>query len=460
MTDFTKFYIIASFLIFIVIICFTNIKKNKEISQLESKLLRHEHLLKSFAQKNKLNDNNAENITNEASLLISSLQKSKQELKSILFLYPELEKLYLPTNENKDKPKIGVDSVNKTIIDVELLLKTANKWSNVKEIYELQKQLRFYELTHSNLKIIPYMAEIIAEWESYQIEMHAIDLDWGNSYARSKKVSSIREIRKEAEEIIKKNKEAQYQLAYLLELFPSLEEVIETDYKDIETTNKEDYLHYDSIRDYISNEEWLSMSTTERNQLALDRYIQSHKKTKWQVGRDYELYVGYLYSQKGFSVDYFGSYMGLEDLGRDIIAKKDGKTYIIQCKYWSSLKMIHEKHIAQLYGTTISYCLENNENKKNVTGILVTNIALSETAKKFANYLKIKFIENLEAGEYPRIKCNIGHDELGIETKIYHLPMDQQYDRVKICKKGEFYAMTVKEAEEKGFRRAFKHYSE
>ena len=42
--------------------------------------------------------------------------------------------------------------------------------------------------------------------------------------------------------------------------------------------------------------------------------------------------------------------------------------------------------------------------------------------------------------------------------KIYHLPFDQQYDRTIIgdCA-GEFHAFTVKEAEDAGFRRAFKH---
>lgn len=371
-------------------------------------------------------------------------KKKASDLDRLLYLYP-----YLNSTLKNDLDLLDVNSIE--ALEADTLKQSFDS-------IEIKKQLEFYKNTHSNLKIIPYMAEIMADWESYQIEVYAKKLDWGSSIEREKKVKSIREIRKEVKEIIKKNKEAQYQLAYLLELFPSLEEVIETDYKDIEIINKEDYLHCDDIRDYISNDEWLSLSPTERNQLALDRYIKSHKKTKWQIGRDYELYIGYLCSQKGLSVDFFGSYMGLEDLGRDIIAKKGEKTYIIQCKYWSSVKMIHEKHIAQLYGTTISYCIENNESKKNVKGVFVTNIKLSETAKKFASYLKIKVIENLEAGEYPRIKCNIGHDEFGVETKIYHLPMDQQYDRVKICKKGEFYAMTVKEAEEKGFRRANKYY--
>ena len=54
--------------------------------------------------------------------------------------------------------------------------------------------------------------------------------------------------------------------------------------------------------------------------------------------------------------------------------------------------------------------------------------------------------------EFPRIKCNINNDG----EKIYHLPFDQQYDRVQIINDGEMYATTVTEAEEAGFRRAYR----
>ena len=156
----------------------------------------------------------------------------------------------------------------------------------------------------------------------------------------------------------------------------------------------------------------------------------------------------------GFEVDNYGSRMGLEDLGRDVIAKKNEKTFIIQCKYWSQQKTIHENHINQLFGTVVSYGIENNLDEKRVFGILITNTRLSETAKLFAKRLKIEYKENVEIGDYPRIKCNIGHSDWG--THIYHLPFDQQYDSAVISKPGEFYAATVKEAEEAGFRRAHK----
>lgn len=323
------------------------------------------------------------------------------------------------------------------------------------EANELKKRYEHLDKLDSNLTAIPYMAAIIADYETYGLEILAKQLDWGYSCERAKKVISIREIRKAAEEMAEKNLEAKYQLAYLLQLYPALEDVIETDYRQLPVIEIKDLSEYDKTRDWLSKEEYQTLSSVERNQLALDRYREAHSKTKWQIGRDYEMFVGYVYSKKGYVIDYFGSYMGLEDLGRDLIAKKGNSILIIQCKYWSQDKLIHEKHIMQLYGTLVCYCIENDVPKKNVKGILITNIQLSEQAKKMANYLKIQYDEKVKMGDYPCIKCNIGHDDFG-ETKIYHLPFDQQYDATKIDSPGEFFAMTVKEAEAAGFRRAFR----
>ncbi len=329
------------------------------------------------------------------------------------------------------------------------------------ERYESEISLlrQFKETFQSNLTAIPYLAGAIADIETYGIERLARNLDWGWSEERLKKVKSIREIRKDAQAMVEKNKESQYQLAYLLQLFPALSDVIECDFSELPPIDVSTISEYDGSRDYLSREEYDSLTVTERNQLALDRYVASHSKTKWQIGRDYEQYIGYMFRDKGYEVDQFGSYMGIEDLGRDIIAKKGGKIYIVQCKYWSSIKQVHEKHITQLYGTMVSYCIEHDFTQIESTlveGVLITNIELSDMAKKMAEHLGIKYRENVQMGDFPRIKCNLGHDEYGNETRIYHLPFDQQYDTTIINKPGEFYAMTVAEAEAAGFRRAFK----
>ena len=375
----------------------------------------------------------------------------------LLYLFPQIESIFDGTKVNYNKAISFSNSFQRAnnIFDVVNLLNNHKKLAT--ETIALKNKVDFLESTHSNLTAIPYMAEIMADYETYGIERLAKRLDWGYDQERLKKVKSIREIRKDAKEIVEKNKIAQYQLAYILKLFPALSDIIDTEFDKLPAIKVKELSEYDYVRDYLDKEEYLKLTPCERNQLALDRYQNSIRKSKWQIGRDYENYIGYCYTQKGYVVDYTGSYMGLEDLGRDLICKKGEKTLIIQCKYWSSKKQIHENHINQLYGSTISYCIEKNINPSMVKGLLVTNICVSPMARKIADYLNIKIVENKPLGTYPCIKCNINHNEFGELTKIYHLPFDQQYDSVKITKPGEFFAMTCEEAEEHGFRRAFKH---
>ena len=308
----------------------------------------------------------------------------------------------------------------------------------------------------SNLDTIPYMSFIYADLCTADFAAITQWLSWYSSSADLKKAASITALRENAHSRIEQLKWSEYQLNYLLTLYPTLQEVIETETSQLELSVDE-VQDFDPVRKFLTTEEWKALSETERNQLALDRYVESHKKSKWQIGRDYELFVGHTYRSMGYKVDFYGTYMGLEDLGRDLICKKGSKTLIVQCKYWSKEKQIHEKHIMQLFGSLTQYKIEHSGEK--VSGVLVTNITLSEVARKFAEALGISFSEGLEFGEFPRIKCNIGHDEKGNITKIYHLPMDQQYDKTKIDQPGERLVYTVAEAEAKGFRRAHRWHS-
>lgn len=193
----------------------------------------------------------------------------------------------------------------------------------------------------------------------------------------------------------------------------------------------------------------------ERNQLALDRYLKG-TKTKWQIGRDYELFCGREFEKEGYEVEYVGMEKKLEDLGRDLIASKKNEIKVVQCKYWAQSKLIHEKHILQLYGASIILNLEKGT-KFIIKPVFITNTRLSPTTTYFASILKVEIIHK-ELKYFPRIKCNINTDEFNRESRIYHLPFDQQYYRTKIKKSGEFYAESVEEAVRFGFRRAFNHY--
>lgn len=345
-----------------------------------------------------------------------------------------------------------IASLNAKCSELEMSVKSYEAFRDIRWPLLRDSVLDYKKEFSSNRTAIPYMSRIIADIMTVDLDRLAWSLSWGNNQERKKKVASLTALKKEKAEEIERIKGAEYQLAYLLELYPTLQDVIDAEFSEL-NVSYEQITEYDPVRKYMERSEWEKLTESQRNQLALDRYVESRKKSKWQIGRDYELYCGYCYEQQGYAVDYYGSFHGLEDLGRDLIVKKGSDTRIVQCKYWSKTKQIHENHIMQLYGSVIEY---NLANKQNATGILVTNITLSPKAKEFARVLGIAFKENMPLGEFPRIKCNIGVGEFNERTKIYHLPFDQQYDVTKVHEKDEFMAMTVAEAEKAGFRRAYK----
>lgn len=336
------------------------------------------------------------------------------------------------------------------------------EFKRTKEHYEAtvtQKDQLFEQIKKKNNESLEYISSLIADHLTLQYEISAKFLETKKNPAY-KEPQRIRELKEESKEIVQRSKMLQYKYEFLFQLFPDLELYVD----DVESISELSNLNNlgeladatDRIRYYLSREEYDSLSENERNQLALDRYVQS-KKSKWQIGRDYELFIGYEYAKSGWDIQYFGIERHLEDMGRDIIATKGDDIHIIQCKYWAKQKLIHEKHIAQLYGTTVQFILSSPSTKR-VVPVFATNIFLSDTARSFAEYLDVRLIENKPMTDFPRIKCNINRDELGAETKIYHLPMDQQYESAKICKKGEFFAFTVQEAVNAGFRRAWRWY--
>ncbi|MEI6144323.1 MAG: restriction endonuclease [Candidatus Berkelbacteria bacterium] len=236
----------------------------------------------------------------------------------------------------------------------------------------------------------------------------------------------------------------------LIDLREEVEDIDETTERSNKFTPKE---LEDDATYFLSVEEYRKLPSYERNQMALERYwTRPHKKVA--LGKMYERYVGYLYENRGYDVEYHGIVEGKEDLGRDLICRKGTEHIIVQCKYWSQFRTIYEKHIFQLFGTFFQY--RDEHLGQNIQAVFYTSTKVSDLAKRFAKELKINLMENQKMDKsYPCIKCNISKVD---GTKIYHLPFDQQYDNVKIEKnKGEFYCKDAKEAEDKGFRRAYKY---
>lgn len=321
--------------------------------------------------------------------------------------------------------------------------------------HKCQKEYKnIQKIRESSSAQYPWLAKLYAEYD-------AIKDNQRERHLRTKKrpalkaADEVKEIKQEKYELQKKAKMLEYQLTCYESLFPWLE-----DYKDAPPTEIYDHLQqhiepsaseYNSVMvHYLSREEYDNLPNTQKYQLALDRY-KGKKKSAWQIGIEYERYIGYLYECAGYSVRYQGAIMGLEDMGRDLIAENGSELLIIQCKRWAKEKHIHEKHIFQLYGTMVLATIQTP--RLPIHGVFVTTTTLTDVAKQCAKHLDIQVIENKPLSDYPLIKCNISK----AGEKIYHLPMDLQYDRAIITpSKGDCYVSTVKEAEDLGFRRAYR----
>ncbi len=236
----------------------------------------------------------------------------------------------------------------------------------------------------------------------------------------------------------------------------SVRDLIEALHNEKEEREAIDQSGEDATRRYISRAEWNKLPRAKRNQLALDRYLSpDRKRSSWSAGILYERFIGYTYEKHGYKVEYYGATKGRADLGIDLVAENDDKILVIQCKRLSKEKglPVRENTIAQIYGSAQFYKMNNNP-QKTVKPVIVTTYKLSPEAHNFANYLGVEVRENVELEPYPLIKCNISKKN---REKIYHLPMDQMYDKTVVePERGELYALTVEEAEKAGFRRAFR----
>ena len=213
--------------------------------------------------------------------------------------------------------------------------------------------------------------------------------------------------------------------------------------------------HDDPVEKYLIAAEWKALTPAQRNQLALDRYFESRQKSAWLAGIAYERFIGHSYEVDGYTVEYQGAIMGVNDLGVDLVCQRDSVTHLIQCKRLSEIKArpVRENAIAQLHGATLVFAHTKNIPIDKITPIIITTYQLSDEAKRFASILGIKYQEQVLFAKYPSIKCNVSRSG----ERIYHLPFDQQYDVTKVVPSdGDCWALTVAEAEAKKFRRAFR----
>lgn len=394
---------------------------------------------------------NQENCKNHKDSLIEELAELSQKkysmqayIDKLLSNADEGEKYVKKLHNESVSLQNKIENLKTTInVDTEILRSYAESLSkdNAKYIKEIANNSRV-------LSNITFISKVLPEYQTLHYQV-AYNYLLNKSHPAESAAETVLTLKRETKKHLEELNTYKLKLTYLESLYPDITEIF-----DKENFKFEAEENTDSVSSFVSNEEYSRLSSTERNQLALDRYLERRKSNE-EIGRDYEMYVGYRLECRGYQVQYNGIIKKLEDMGRDLIATKGNNTLIVQCKNWSQEKNIYEKHIFQLYGTLQLYKHDNPLFE--ATGVFITTTKLSDKARDIANVFNIKIVEQLPLGDFPRIKCNINRTT---GEKIYHLPFDQQYDTTVINKKdGELYAFTVKEAEEKGFRHAWKHFT-
>lgn len=285
----------------------------------------------------------------------------------------------------------------------------------------------------------PFLATLMAEYRQSMLDITVRD--------HATKKDMIAKLKKaEKEKAMLHNQIAVYEY-----MFPILNE-----FKDVPPLQLSQTLENSKTTGFqyqwLTQEEYDALTSEEKQQQWIKRYLSGISKSNWEAGIKYERYIGYLCEKKGYNVKYTGATLKLNDMGRDLIAYKENTIYIIQCKRYAQGKEVHENHLFQLFGSVAHYKKEHPNHK--VIGVFVTSSQLSDVAKQCAESLSVILYENIPFDNYPTIKCNIGKNG----EKIYHLPFDQQYDHITIqFSKGEFYADTIEEAKNLGFRHAMRH---
>lgn len=409
------------------------LSKSKEL-QREKECLRKEY------------ENYASELKKKEKLLSKELQEEKQRLKkehASRLVYLKEQEAFLDKEWNKEKMRLEKEQE-------EFIANLKAKENLLNELINSKTPFKDTATMHANVESLVF-AQCV-----YRLKLKSHP-----AISAAKEVDGMRKIFRKA---LQDANEIRYKYEYLLSAFPELVEYVENDEELIAIGEFYSYSEINELRDrrkdYLSEEEYHRLSEDERSQLALDRYVSNRNKSKWQIGRDYEMCCAFHLRQEGYFVEMYGIKYRKNDLGRDLVAVKQvgglfgSEVLIVQCKNWSSEHEIHENVIMQLYGTTIEYQLseEKFSNKFIIPVLMIpTYTKITEKALSFAKKLGVR-IERVPFTNYPRIKCNINNG-----FKIYHLPFDQQYDRTEIKLKGECYTYTIAEAVSLGFRRAKRH---
>ena len=172
---------------------------------------------------------------------------------------------------------------------------------------------------------------------------------------------------------------------------------------------------------------------------------------KADYGRQYERYVGYLFEEKGFAVNYNGLSKGLEDGGIDLVARAPRKIRLVQCKRWRM--PVNVDVVSRLQGAVGRFIYEERRGKPAATrtsirGVIATTGGIEAEALELAAHFGIYVMPRLKYAMYPAIKAQ----RITSDGGRFLLPFTQGYDRMRLNQRaGDCFFASIREALANGF---------
>src|ERR1035437_3479896 len=171
----------------------------------------------------------------------------------------------------------------------------------------------------------PWLAEAYADFHRLEEEAVASYLE-NKSHPAAKAAQEVRSAAFRRREAEREARIFRYQIKYYENLFPWLTELKGEDVPgEMIKINGGDAVDGDESDDpakrWLTPEEFSKLPNSKKYELALERYW-TKKKSKWEIGRDYERFIGYEYERRGYKGMYQGIVEGFDDLGRGLICEK------------------------------------------------------------------------------------------------------------------------------------------
>ena len=214
--------------------------------------------------------------------------------------------------KNINKARIEIENKEFKLKNKEEELK--NEQQQIEENWQFLKQykLDIEQIATDNTQNAPWLAQRFADYKEIYDNQR-------EQYLRTKQrpavksADEVRAIAKEKKELQKENKILKYQLDFIYNMFPFIENTIQDDVESVKeaiefiNSNTDVKDDYEVVSSYLSPEEYQKLSNQEKYQLALDRYLNRKKKSLWEIGISYERYIGYKYEMQGYRVKYNGA---------------------------------------------------------------------------------------------------------------------------------------------------------